>query len=325
MPHIVLASKSPRRHELLRRMGITDFSVVVPDVEETYPEGLAPQEIVAHIARLKREEVARVREVEPQRAGGGVVQVENVADVAHKNGFKQAVIERNVHIAHLFCAETADGFGAADHAEDEIVLLGDAIVGHAGVDGLDAGEGFCALQQIGQPAEHALGLLRRGIGNLGKRAERGHIGEGAAVELAGVQRHLLPEYDVPRRLQRVKRQPERCGDVVDGAGRDVAERGRIGELNQAGDGLVECAVAAGGDDQVVAGALARDHLCDLARAGGGVDADGTAAAAERLQNRQKLRPDPGVAGVRIDEKQNFLHDGILRHGAAHPAAVVLQA
>ena len=58
MPHIVLASKSPRRHELLRRMGITDFSVVVPDVKETYPEGLAPQEIVAHIARLKSDAVA---------------------------------------------------------------------------------------------------------------------------------------------------------------------------------------------------------------------------------------------------------------------------
>ncbi len=49
MPHIVLASKSPRRHELLRRMGITDFSVVVPDVEETY---------VAHIARLKSDAAA---------------------------------------------------------------------------------------------------------------------------------------------------------------------------------------------------------------------------------------------------------------------------
>ena len=58
MPHIVLASKSPRRHELLRRMGITDFSVVVPDVGETYPEGLAPQEIVAHIARLKSDAAA---------------------------------------------------------------------------------------------------------------------------------------------------------------------------------------------------------------------------------------------------------------------------
>ena len=39
-------------------MGITDFSVVVPDVEETYPEGLAPQEIVAHIARLKSDAAA---------------------------------------------------------------------------------------------------------------------------------------------------------------------------------------------------------------------------------------------------------------------------
>ena len=65
MPHIVLASKSPRRHELLRRMGITDFSVVVPDVEETYPEGLAPQEIVAHIARLKSDAAAPLG-----RAGG---------------------------------------------------------------------------------------------------------------------------------------------------------------------------------------------------------------------------------------------------------------
>ena len=53
MPHIVLASQSPRRHELLRRMGIADFSVVVPNVEESYPDGLSPQQIVAHISRLK--------------------------------------------------------------------------------------------------------------------------------------------------------------------------------------------------------------------------------------------------------------------------------
>lgn len=60
MPHIVLASKSPRRHELLRRMGITDFSVVVPEVEESYPEGLEPEEIVAHIARLKSDAAAEL-------------------------------------------------------------------------------------------------------------------------------------------------------------------------------------------------------------------------------------------------------------------------
>lgn len=58
MPHIVLASQSPRRHELLRRMGITDFSVIVPDVEESYPDGLSPQQIVAHISRLKSDAAA---------------------------------------------------------------------------------------------------------------------------------------------------------------------------------------------------------------------------------------------------------------------------
>lgn len=58
MPHIVLASKSPRRHELLARMGLTDFSVVTPEVEETYPDGLTPEGVVAHISRLKSDAAA---------------------------------------------------------------------------------------------------------------------------------------------------------------------------------------------------------------------------------------------------------------------------
>ena len=51
--HIVLASGSPRRQELLRRIGVAEFDVVVPDADETYPAGLTPQETVAHIARSK--------------------------------------------------------------------------------------------------------------------------------------------------------------------------------------------------------------------------------------------------------------------------------
>ena len=42
MAHIVLASASPRRQELLQRMGITEFDIRVPEAEETYPEGLSP-------------------------------------------------------------------------------------------------------------------------------------------------------------------------------------------------------------------------------------------------------------------------------------------
>ena len=50
---IVLASGSPRRQELLRRIGIRDFTLRVPRVEETYPSGLTPEEIVTYISREK--------------------------------------------------------------------------------------------------------------------------------------------------------------------------------------------------------------------------------------------------------------------------------
>lgn len=53
MSKIVLASGSPRRQELLSRMGITDFTVRAPEVEESYPAGLSPEETVCYISREK--------------------------------------------------------------------------------------------------------------------------------------------------------------------------------------------------------------------------------------------------------------------------------
>ena len=58
MPNIVLASQSPRRQELLRRMGIERFSVVVPHADESYPAGLSARETVALIARKKADAAA---------------------------------------------------------------------------------------------------------------------------------------------------------------------------------------------------------------------------------------------------------------------------
>lgn len=48
-----MASGSPRRQELLGRMGIRDFVVSVPQVEEACPEGLTPEETVCRISRQK--------------------------------------------------------------------------------------------------------------------------------------------------------------------------------------------------------------------------------------------------------------------------------
>lgn len=48
----ILASKSPRRQELLRLLGMV-FSVKVKEVEENFPEGLLKYEIPEFLARLK--------------------------------------------------------------------------------------------------------------------------------------------------------------------------------------------------------------------------------------------------------------------------------
>ena len=60
MAHIILASSSPRRQELLQRMGITDFDIRVPETEEAYPEGLSPRQIVEYISREKADAAVKL-------------------------------------------------------------------------------------------------------------------------------------------------------------------------------------------------------------------------------------------------------------------------
>ena len=60
MAHIVVASASPRRQELLQRMGITEFDIRVPEAEETYPEGLSPRQIVEYISREKADAAVKL-------------------------------------------------------------------------------------------------------------------------------------------------------------------------------------------------------------------------------------------------------------------------
>jgi septum formation protein len=48
----ILASKSPRRQELLRSLGV-NFQVITSEVEETYPENLLKEEIPVFLALLK--------------------------------------------------------------------------------------------------------------------------------------------------------------------------------------------------------------------------------------------------------------------------------
>lgn len=56
--NIILASASPRRRELLERMGIQDFQIVVSDADETLEDGLSPAAQVEQLSRRKAAAVA---------------------------------------------------------------------------------------------------------------------------------------------------------------------------------------------------------------------------------------------------------------------------
>src|SRR5690606_23572417 len=60
-PRLVLASQSPRRAELLQRIGLT-FAILPGDIDETYPPGEAPRE---HAERLAREKASAVAAGQP--------------------------------------------------------------------------------------------------------------------------------------------------------------------------------------------------------------------------------------------------------------------
>ena len=53
MARIILASQSPRRRQLLEQIGVKDFTILVPDADESYDSSLSPQEIVGSICRKK--------------------------------------------------------------------------------------------------------------------------------------------------------------------------------------------------------------------------------------------------------------------------------
>ena len=57
MSRYILASKSPRRQELIGYI-LSDHEVIVSDVEEILPEGIAPEDVPAYLAGIKAQAVA---------------------------------------------------------------------------------------------------------------------------------------------------------------------------------------------------------------------------------------------------------------------------
>lgn len=58
MKRIILASKSPRRSDLLLSLGL-DFDVIITDANETLPDGISPDKAVMLLSARKADAIAR--------------------------------------------------------------------------------------------------------------------------------------------------------------------------------------------------------------------------------------------------------------------------
>lgn len=67
LPHIVLASKSPRRRELLTMLGVTDFEIIPAASEADFPADIHPGDAAIAVA------LGKAREIAPLASNGSII------------------------------------------------------------------------------------------------------------------------------------------------------------------------------------------------------------------------------------------------------------
>jgi len=113
VPKLVLASTSPRRRELLTRIGIAPDRLAAPDIDETPLKGEAPRAYVARLAQGKALAVARADD-EVVLAGDTTVAVgrrilEKPVDEADMRRMLGLLSGRRHHVYSGVCVVGADG------------------------------------------------------------------------------------------------------------------------------------------------------------------------------------------------------------------------
>lgn len=112
-PSLVLASTSPRRRELLARIGVVPARIASPDIDETPRKGELPRDYVARLARAKALAVGRAPD-EVVLAGDTTVAIgrrilEKPADEADLRRMLGLLSGRRHHVWSGICVVGSEG------------------------------------------------------------------------------------------------------------------------------------------------------------------------------------------------------------------------
>jgi septum formation protein len=126
MRHLVLASTSPRRRELLARIGLTPSRIAAPEIDETPRKGESPRAYVARLAESKARAVERAAD-EVVLAGDTTVAVgrrilEKPADEADLRRMLALLSGRRHHVYSGVCVVDADGRARARVADTVVAF-----------------------------------------------------------------------------------------------------------------------------------------------------------------------------------------------------------
>lgn len=121
---LVLASSSPRRRDLLARIGVTPHRIASPDIDETPLKGEIPRVYALRLAQAKARAVAR-NDDEVVLAGDTTVAVgrrilQQAADAQMQRGFLELLSGRRHHVLSAICVIDSDG-RARTRISDSIV------------------------------------------------------------------------------------------------------------------------------------------------------------------------------------------------------------
>ncbi len=94
---IILASKSPRRRQLLEWAEI-DFDVITADTDESYPTGLSPAEVATYIASNKANDVREKLDlIKDSGDGYPILAADTIVVIDNKNVGKPSCREDAIH------------------------------------------------------------------------------------------------------------------------------------------------------------------------------------------------------------------------------------